>query len=103
MHVGSLWLVCDLRQTSIDPGSTIVSRGGHIDIEYSERPFGKHFAHERHRDVEYRHALGRASLGAAVMRVAVKDSGHRVAPQRFFKTAASEERKDLERLSLDRV
>src|SRR6185295_16548074 len=87
---GSLLLVCDLRQTPIDSGSTIVSTSADIDFEYSERPFGKHFAHKRHRDVEHRHALGRASFGAAVMRVAVKNSRHRIASQRFFKTAASE-------------
>src|SRR6185437_3213831 len=95
-----LGFVCDLRQAPIDPRSTVIGRRGHIDLEYSERPFGKHFAHERHRDVEYRHAFGRAPLRLAVMRVSVKDRGDWIAAKRLFKAAASQERKDLERLSL---
>ena len=37
------------------------------------------------------------------MRVSVKDRGDWIAAKRLFKAAASQERKDLERLSLDRV
>src|SRR5262245_169230 len=79
--VASLGFVCDLRQTPIDPGSTFVGRGGHVDFEHSERPLWKYFAHERHRDVEHRHAFDGATLRPAVMRVTVEDGGDRIAAQ----------------------
>ncbi len=58
-------------------------------------------AHQRERDIVDRYPGGGASFGAAVMRMAVDDGRHRMAIQRLFKTAAPEEREDLDRFILD--
>src|SRR3954466_12147446 len=74
-----------------------------LDLEDAERwTVGARTREQWHRDVVNRHAAFGGAFELAAVRVAVEDHGDRIAADRLLEAARSEERVNLERLTVDR-